>query len=177
MTINTGLALAFFLVLLGFVWGFWMIFRSKDGVTQPIKVLTYFIGAVLAVFMAILVTVKVFPGFALWFLNLAKASDEVQQLQQQADEIFQEAPAPSAPTRVVIGPTAPVSPVAVPGGAGTLATTPVPGQQRYHVVKLGETLYSIGRTYGVSTQSIQNANGISNPNDIKAGQRLVIPTP
>ena len=45
-----------------------------------------------------------------------------------------------------------------------------------HVVQRGETLYSIGRRYGVGMWTIAYANGITNPNRIYVGQRLVIPT-
>jgi LysM repeat protein len=45
-----------------------------------------------------------------------------------------------------------------------------------HVVRRGETLYSIARRYGVSVWSIASVNGIANPNRIYAGQRLSIPT-
>jgi LysM repeat protein len=44
-----------------------------------------------------------------------------------------------------------------------------------HVVRAGETLASIARNYGVSTSALARANGISNPDLIRAGQRLVIP--
>lgn len=44
-----------------------------------------------------------------------------------------------------------------------------------HVVRRGETLYSIARRYGVRMWSIANVNGITNPNRIYVGQRLVIP--
>lgn len=44
-----------------------------------------------------------------------------------------------------------------------------------HVVKPGETLYSIARLYGVAPAAIARANGITNPNLIYVGQRLVIP--
>jgi len=44
-----------------------------------------------------------------------------------------------------------------------------------HVVRWGETLYSIARWYGSSVWAIANANGIANPNCIYAGQRLIIP--
>ncbi len=44
-----------------------------------------------------------------------------------------------------------------------------------HVVRAGETLASIARAHGVSTAALANANGISNPDLIKVGQRLVIP--
>jgi LysM repeat protein len=45
-----------------------------------------------------------------------------------------------------------------------------------HVVRRGETLYSIARSHGVDMRAIVRANGITNPNYIYAGQRLTIPT-
>ena len=44
-----------------------------------------------------------------------------------------------------------------------------------HVVRWGETLYSIARRYGTCVQAIRQANGLWNPNYIWAGQRLYIP--
>ena len=51
---------------------------------------------------------------------------------------------------------------------------PWPGY-RYHVVRYGETLHSIGRLYDKSPWTIAAANGIYSLNCIYAGQRLVIP--
>ena len=45
----------------------------------------------------------------------------------------------------------------------------------WHTVWHGETLFSIGRRYGVNPWSIASANGLANPNCIYAGQRLYIP--
>jgi len=45
----------------------------------------------------------------------------------------------------------------------------------YHKVRWGETLYSIGRLYGVSPWAIAQANGIANPDCIYACQTLLIP--
>ena len=45
----------------------------------------------------------------------------------------------------------------------------------YHTVRPGETLYSIGRLYGVSPMAIASHNGIVNPNHIYAWQVLAIP--
>jgi len=45
----------------------------------------------------------------------------------------------------------------------------------YHAVKAGETLYGIGKTYGVSYRRIARANDLENPSQIYAGQRLFIP--
>jgi LysM repeat protein len=44
-----------------------------------------------------------------------------------------------------------------------------------HCVRYGETLYSIGRWYGVSPWAIANHNGLHNPNYIRAGSCLSIP--
>lgn len=43
-----------------------------------------------------------------------------------------------------------------------------------HEVQKGETLYSISRSYGVSVNAIQEANGLSD-NGIKVGQKIKIP--
>ena len=44
-----------------------------------------------------------------------------------------------------------------------------------HRVRYGETLYSIGRYYGVSARAIAQANQLYNPDYIYAGQVLYIP--
>jgi spore germination protein len=45
----------------------------------------------------------------------------------------------------------------------------------YHCVRYGETLFSIGRLYGVNPYAIASANYLPNPNRIYAGQMLLIP--
>ncbi|HWV58785.1 MAG TPA: LysM peptidoglycan-binding domain-containing protein [Longimicrobiales bacterium] len=44
-----------------------------------------------------------------------------------------------------------------------------------HIVRRGETLSHIARRYGVSVQSIQRENNVTNPRRIQIGQRLQIP--
>ena len=44
-----------------------------------------------------------------------------------------------------------------------------------HVVQRGETLFSIAQRYSLSLDTIAQANGIINPSNIMAGQRLLIP--
>lgn len=46
----------------------------------------------------------------------------------------------------------------------------------YHRVSYGETLFSIGRYYGVNPYAIADANDLYNPNHIYAGQVLYIPS-
>ena len=49
------------------------------------------------------------------------------------------------------------------------------GCESYHTVQYGETLYSIGRYYGVDPHQLANANGLYNPDHIYAGQKLTVP--
>lgn len=53
------------------------------------------------------------------------------------------------------------------GGGGNCNT--------YHTVRYGQTLFSIGRQYGVYPYRIAQANGLYNPDRIYAGQVLYIP--
>jgi LysM repeat protein len=72
-------------------------------------------------------------------------------------------------------PTSSQSPVETPTISPT--TTPVPTGQilGYHTVRPGETLYCIGRAYGVDPYAIATQNGILNPNVIHVGHSLAIP--
>jgi murein DD-endopeptidase MepM/ murein hydrolase activator NlpD len=44
-----------------------------------------------------------------------------------------------------------------------------------HRVERGETLYRIGKAYGISDRELARVNGIADPNRIEVGQQLVIP--
>jgi lipoprotein NlpD len=44
-----------------------------------------------------------------------------------------------------------------------------------HTVRRGQTLFSIARAYGVTVQRLAEANHITDPSRVAAGQRLVIP--
>jgi len=67
--------------------------------------------------------------------------------------------------------------VVAPAAAAPAAPAPAPAPvgAGYHVVRFGETLFSIGRLYGVNPYAIAAANHLPNPNRIYAGQRLYIP--
>ena len=45
----------------------------------------------------------------------------------------------------------------------------------YHVVQRGETLYRIGKAYGLSADELAKANDIADPSRIEVGERLLIP--
>jgi hypothetical protein len=56
--------------------------------------------------------------------------------------------------------------------AGATTALADPG---YHVVRPGETLFSIGRLYGVNPYTIASMNGLPNPDYIQIGQVLYVP--
>jgi murein DD-endopeptidase MepM/ murein hydrolase activator NlpD len=45
----------------------------------------------------------------------------------------------------------------------------------YHVIRPGESLYRIARTYGVEVEDLAKVNHLSDPSKIRAGTRLFIP--
>ena len=70
-----------------------------------------------------------------------------------------------------------VAPSLTPTVIPTPTTPPLPPSQilGYHYVRYGETLFCIGRAYGVSPWSIASENGIYYPNFLTVGQKLAIP--
>jgi LysM repeat protein len=59
-----------------------------------------------------------------------------------------------------------------PAPAGAVAATPQPGT---YIVQPGDTLYGIAVRTKVPLQALMQANGISDPTTIQAGQVLVLP--
>lgn len=48
-------------------------------------------------------------------------------------------------------------------------------QEGYYVINQGDTLSKIAQMFGVSIKNLMEANGITDPNSIRIGQKLVIP--
>ena len=63
---------------------------------------------------------------------------------------------------------------------GTIGITPAPapsaeGRGVYHLLRRGQTLYSLSRAYGVPLETLAEANGITDPTRIPAGRLLFVP--
>lgn len=68
------------------------------------------------------------------------------------------------------------TPTLTPTPSPTPTPTPTPvGEQSYRV-QLGDTLLRIAARFGVTVSALQSHNNISNPNSIRIGQLLKIPT-
>lgn len=63
---------------------------------------------------------------------------------------------------------------AAAGGEGE-TTEPASTEERIHVVRAGDTLYSIGLLYGFTVEELQEYNGLSNPNVLKINDEVKIP--
>ena len=53
---------------------------------------------------------------------------------------------------------------------------PLHGTPTFHQIERGEFLYKIALQYNCSYPALARANGIQNPNEVRAGKRLVIPS-
>ena len=77
-----------------------------------------------------------------------------------------------APTPI---PTAAPTPIPPPPETPVPTPPPTPTPVRTYVVQEGDTLSTIAAAFGSTVAAIQEANGISDPNEITIGQTLVIP--
>ncbi len=179
----------FFLLGLGLLWALWLIFK-RDLLSQNLgKLISYFIG-VFITFAAIGWLVDTYlPGWVANRLQKTANSREVQTIQTLGRQIWEQAaggqPVPTQVPTQAPGTEVPtvVPPTEVPTAVPTVAPTTEGGgeinpsniQTRY-VVQKGDTLYSLGRRFGVSVEMIKSANNLTS-DDIKVGQELIIPKP
>jgi LysM repeat protein len=83
--------------------------------------------------------------------------------------------------KATIDQTTPVAlppPPPPPPRTATPTPTPVPPTQppqRIHTIVQGDTLSYLAQQYGVSVDEIMKANGITDPNKLSIGQKLIIP--
>jgi len=73
--------------------------------------------------------------------------------------------------------TEPLPPIRTTTSTTTIPTTTLPeGVRQFYTIKRGDTLASIATATGVTVLSIQELNGIDNPDAIQAGQTIEIPS-
>jgi murein DD-endopeptidase MepM/ murein hydrolase activator NlpD len=114
-------------------------------------------------------TVRVEPGMTLY--SIARANQMSVGELARANNL-------AAPYSVSIGQT-----LVVPGRSNAVAPQPAYARPEttlaagggLHTVRAGETLYSLGRTYGVHPFTIARLNGLSNNETLRQGQTLRIP--
>ena len=80
------------------------------------------------------------------------------------------------PPSTATGPSTAVIPPSVPPVVSTTAPpVAVPGDARQHTVEKGDSFYTLGKKYGVTTKAIETANPGVDAKKLKVGQKLSIP--
>jgi LysM repeat protein len=85
-------------------------------------------------------------------------------------------PAPAVPAQAAAEPRVARAVAVEAGTTPALAAREPAANPREHVVKGGETLWSISQRYGVSVNALLKANGISDAKRVRQGTRLAIPS-
>jgi nucleoid-associated protein YgaU len=140
--------------------------------TSPNKKTAMALGALL---LAVVV-----GGFALWSANRADKAPEVgqQQLSPEAGSTVEEGTSKTDADQVTQSVDEPSKPA-----TSTSVTSPVTGGSTVpesHVVKPNETLREIAKHYyndPMYSADIEALNHLDNPNQIKAGDTLMLPRP
>ncbi len=81
----------------------------------------------------------------------------------------------SPPYRLEVGEIVRVPSNSVPPSRATAAAAAAPPRASAHVVRAGDTLYSISRATGASVDQIAQANSLGAPYSLRVGQTLKIP--
>ena len=94
-----------------------------------------------------------------------------------ADRLVTNRPAPlnAVPPPTLAVPTPTPKPTAVPPTLAPLSQ-PTPAGARTYTVQRGDELKQIAARYGVSIWKIINSNDIPNPDSLRVGQELTIPS-
>ena len=72
--------------------------------------------------------------------------------------------------------TAVASTTTTPPEVGATTTTSPSTEDEFYLVQQGDSLSAIASSFGVKVDVLMAANGITNPDKIQAGQKLVIPS-
>ncbi len=126
------------------------------------------------------ITIIVAPGETLYSLSrthgvsVAAIAAANGLTQTSTLNIGQRLVIPAAGSPAALGnPPAPLGTIATTApAAGTTVAAAPPAE---HIVRTGETMYSIALTYGVSPAALARANNMQQPELLQVGQRLVIP--
>ena len=72
--------------------------------------------------------------------------------------------------------TAVASTTAAPGAVAATTTTAPAMSEEFYLVQQGDSLSAIASSFGVKVDVLMAANGITDPDKIQAGQKLIIPS-
>lgn len=175
---NIEAIITLFLIVVGLVWGFWLIFKRDLMQNQLGKLLSYFVGVVVTLLLVMWLASQFLPWWAVKLVQNTQDSPNVKALTTVSTDLWNElgnpiinlTPQPQQPPNTPPNPT--ISPISAPAGS-TSQTVPI-GGSRTHVVKQGDNLYRLGLLYGTTIKAIQDLNHLDG-DKIVIGQTLIIP--
>ncbi|MFC7338640.1 LysM peptidoglycan-binding domain-containing protein [Haloferula chungangensis] len=106
---------------------------------------------------------------------VAVEPEEITSVRESSNAPSFEAPPAVDPGPPMIPTAAALRADAAPARATAESTTAGSGSSATHVVKSGDTLWSISRKYGSTVDAVMKANGISNARHLKIGMSLTVP--
>ncbi len=168
---------------LGLAWGIWILFRKGVLAKNPLQALAY-LAIILLALLAIGWLVNAYlPQWVAQHLMTTQQSEDAPVIEQIDRDILTQ-PTGTSRSTTIVQPIPATTPVLVPTGqpsaqpAPSTEVEPAQPGERTHVVQAGENLYRISLQYeGVSMADIQARNHIADPNQIRVGQVLIIPSP
>jgi lipoprotein NlpD len=173
--VNIEAIITLFLIVVGLVWGFWLIFKRDLMQNQIGKLLSYFLGVVVTLLLVMWLASQFLPWWAVRLVKNTQDSPNVQELTNVSTDLWNDLGNPTinlTPQPPNTSPNPTISPITAPQGSTSQAATF--SGSRTHVVQQGDTLYRLSRLYNTTEDEIRKANNIEG-NLIKIGQTLVIP--
>ncbi len=116
----------------------------------------------------------------LWFLlgSRSALADEREHIVRPGDNLFRLALAHGTTVEALARANGLADPSQIRSGQRLIIPTAEAAAETgsvFHVVRTGETVFSIARKYGVSPWALARANQLADANRLLAGQRLVVP--
>jgi LysM repeat protein len=179
---NLSTLLLFVPLAIGVAWLMYLIFRA-DLARQPLaKIISYFVGVLIIVFVVGWFIDFVLPQWVNQRLINTSTSTEWRQFIDSSTTIIEESFAPSTGSGgtqpiVVVTPTVPNTIIIMPSPTpyiGNPADQPPGSGPATYTVVAGDTLVSIAERYGVTVQDLMYVNGLTS-HLIHPGQVLQIP--
>ncbi|HOU15202.1 MAG TPA: LysM peptidoglycan-binding domain-containing protein [Anaerolineae bacterium] len=172
---NAEAIVVLFLIVIGMVWAFWLIFKRDLMKDNLGKLLGYFAGVIITLLIVLWITSRFLPWWAVRLVVDTQQSQDVRDLQRVVGQLVNNPGATVPPTQVpTIAPIVTVSPVVTPENSSSQSLfTPGVGERTY-VVRSGDTLYRISQNTGVSVERLKQRNNL-NSDLIVPGQQLIIP--
>ncbi len=178
---NAEAIVVLFLIVIGMVWAFWLIFKRDLMKDNLGKLLGYFAGVIITLLIVLWITSRFLPWWAVRLVVDTQQSQDVKDLQVVVGQLVNSpgatVPPTQAPGVTPVIPIVTVSPVVTPeSGSNQLLFTPGIAEKIY-TVQPQETLFSIARKHGVTVEELRRRNNIpANSDLIIIGQQLIIPS-